>query len=245
MFIATRIVRVHGVVPNLKAVLICGLALSLITNCAHGVDERIDRAYVLARNPTARNKDRIEALLRDGDRDIRATALVLMETIDKERAQRMAAGALQDPDGLVRSAAVTIVGPGADAATLLTLAALVVDDPVWQVRSRVLETIVPPDDPAVRERFTHALSDPVRHVRRAALRAGIAYPGLLPADRLSDLVVSDPDWENRVDAARALGASNDPAAYAGLDAALSDPNEFVRATAAGERRALQSAGVAR
>jgi hypothetical protein len=48
-----------------------------------------------------------------------------------------------------------------------------------------------------------------------------------------------------VEAVRALGASQDRGAYVGLDAALSDPNEFVRATAAGERRKLEKAGVSR
>ena len=229
----------------LKVVLISGLGWAQFSGCARGLDERIDRAYALARNPTPGNKNRIEALLQDPDRDMRATAVVLMETIDTERAQQMAKQALQDPDGLVRAAAVTALASAADPATISTLSALASDDPVWQVRSRVLETIVPSDDPAVREKFAHALSDPVRHVRRAALRAGIVHTGLLPADRLLALVVADPDWENRVDAARALGASNDPAAYPGLDAALADPNEFVRATAAKERRALTASGVVR
>ena len=230
---------------TVKAVMVSGLVLSLITGCAQGLDQRIDRAYRLARNPTAGNKNRIEALLKDGDRDLRATALVLMETIDTERARRMAADALGDPDGLVRAAAVSVVGADADATTLPVLIALASDDPVWQVRARVLETIVPSDDPALKEKFANALSDPIWRVRRAALRAGVGHPGLLPADRLAELVVSDPDWENRVEAAHGLGASKDPAAYPALDAALKDSNEFVRASAAGEKKALQAAGVVR
>ena len=230
---------------SLKAVLISGLALSLFSGCANGVNDRIDLAYAMARHPNDRNKNRIEALLVDDDRDVRATALVLMDTLDRDRARRMAAGALQDPDGLVRVAAVTVMGAGADAATMQTLAALAGDDPVWQVRARALDAIAPFDDPAIREAFTRALSDSVRHVRRAALRAGVEHAGLLPADRLSSLLVSDPDWENRVEAARVLGASKDPAAYVGLDAALADTNEFVRATAALARRALESSGIPR
>ena len=245
MFVVSRRCSLIFHAPILKAVMVGGHVLLLITSCAQGLDQRIDRAYRLARNPTAGNKNRIEALLKDGDRDLRATALVLMETIDKQRARRMAADALQDPDGLVRAAAVSVVGADADAETLPVLIALMSDDPVWQVRARVLETIVPPDDPAQREKFANALSDPVRHVRRAALRAGAAHPGLLPADRLAELVVSDPDWENRVEAAHALGVSKDPAAYPALDAARKDPNEFVRASAAGEQKALQAAGVVR
>jgi HEAT repeat protein len=156
----------------------------------------------------------------------------------------MAAGALGDPDGLVRAAAVTLCGDGADTETIQVITALAVSDPVWQVRTRALDAIAGSDDPAVREAFVHALSDSVRHVRRAALRAGIEHPGLLPIDRLTSLVISDSDWENRVEAVRALGASKDPTASAGLDAAVADPNEFVRATAARERRELLRPGAA-
>jgi HEAT repeat protein len=228
-----------------KYFLLCGFCLVLCASCANRVDARINRAYALARHPSDRNKNRIEALLHDDDRDVRATALILMASLDKERSTRMAQEALTDPDGLVRAAAVMAVGPEADAATLKTLADLAVSDPVWQVRARALEAIPPSDDPAVRELFARALSDSVRHVRRAALRAGAGHPGLLPGDRVSELVVSDPDWENRVDAALALGAWKDPGAYAGLDAAIADPNEFVRATAEQQRRGLERAGVAR
>ncbi len=168
-----------------------------------------------------------------------------METVDGERAARMAVRALDDRDGLVRAAAVKALGTRADPATILVLAARAGDDPVWQVRARALEAIASSDEPVVREAFARALSDSVRHVRRSALRSGIEHPELLRADRLSDLVVGDPDWENRVDAAHALGGSKDPAAYAGLDAAVHDPNEFVRAAGARERSRLERAGVPR
>jgi HEAT repeat protein len=229
----------------LKAISVGGLSAFIGLSCARGIDARIDGAYVLARHPNEGNKNKIEALLHDPDRDVRATALVVMQGIDRERAERIAAGALQDPDGLVRAAAVTIVASAADPEMKQRLAALAASDPVWQVRSRALDALASSDDPAARDTLAGALSDPVRHVRRAALRAGVARPGLLPVDRLDELVVSDPDWENRVEAARALGSSKDPEAFRGLDAAVADPNEFVRASAAGERKALEQAGVAR
>jgi len=225
----------------LKSVVIVGL----LSGCQTGIDGRITRAYSLARHPSEANKNRIEALLRDEDRDVRATALVVMGGIDKDRARRMALGALPDPDGLVRAAAAGLCVDGVDAETTRLLSARATDDPVWQVRARALEAIASSDDSAVREAYVHALTDSVRHVRRAALKAGIDHPGLLPVDLVSKLVVSDTDWENRVEAAIALGASKEPAAYAGLDAAVADPNEFVRATAARERRELERAGIPR
>jgi len=163
---------------------------------------------------------------------------VIMESLDAERAKRMAAAALGDPDGLVRAAAVSIAGRSADPDTVKTLVSLAGDDPVWQVRSRALAALAGVDDPAVREPFARALGDSVRQVRQTALRAGVEHPDLLPVDRLSELVVSDLDWENRADAARALGVSNDSAARAALDAAVADPNEFVRSVASRERRKL-------
>ena len=245
MFIVPMKSRFRGYAPIMKVLLVVGLAFATLSACARGPEDRIQRMYSWARRPSERNEGRIEASLEDGDRDVRAAALVVMDALDKARAKRMAFSALKDPDGLVRAAAVSIVGAGADHETATLLAALAVDDPVPVVRSRALETLVPSDDPAVREAFARALDDRNRRVRRAALRAGVADPGLLPIDRLSDLVVSDPDWENRVDAAHALGASRDPGAAAGLDAARNDPNEFVRMTAAAELRALASAGAPR
>jgi len=214
------------------------VAFTLLGGCARDPDDRIAQAYALARHPSERNVARIESLLRDPDRDVRATSLVVMETLDHERAKRMAATAVQDPDGLVRIAAITTLTQGADPATLSGLVPLAAQDPAWQVRTRVLDALAGSDDPQVRDVFARALSDSVRHVRRAALRAGVEHPGLLPLDRVAELLASDPDWENRVEAARALGASKDPSAAAALDAGAADPNEFVRAAAVRERRGI-------
>ena len=221
------------------------LSVLLLAGCKSGVDDRIRRAHDLGRRPTPANQARIEAMLKDGDRDVRATALIVMEGVDRDRAKRMAATALEDPDGQVRAAAVPLLGDGAGDDTIRRLAALAVSDPTWQVRVRALPAIAQSDDPAVYEAYALALADGAWRVRQAALTSGLLRPGLLPTDRVVDLVSSDPVWENRVEAARALGASQDRGAYAGLDAALSDPNEFVRATASTERRALERSGVVR
>jgi HEAT repeat protein len=232
------------VIVGAKSSVIAGcLAIGFLAGCQSGVDGRIARAYSLARHPSEAHKNRIEALLGDKDRDVRATALVVMGGIDKVRARNMALASLADPDGLVRAAAVAICGEAADAETIRLLSAQAIDDPVWHVRARSLQAIAAADDPAVRDAFARALSDPVRHVRRAALIAGMGRPGLLPIDLVAKLAASDTDWENRVEAAIALGASKDPAAYAGLAAAAADPNEFVRTTATRERRELERAGI--
>ena len=225
------------------SIFVACLAIGFFAGCQSGVDGRIARAYSLGRHPSEANKNRIAALLGDEDRDVRATALEVMGGIDKVRAKTMAMASLTDPDGLVRAAAVDLCGEGADAETIRLLSTQAIDDPVWHVRARSLQAIAASDAPAVRDAFVRALSDPVRHVRWAALKAGAGRPGLLPIDLLSKLAVSDTDWENRVEAVVALGASKDPAAYAGLAAAAADPNEFVRTTAAQERRELERAGI--
>lgn len=228
-----------------RRVAAAGLAMALLTACHRDAGDRIRRAHALAQNPTEPNKDRIEALLEDRDRDVRATAIVVMEDLDRDRAKRMAATALRDPDGLVRAAAVPVLGKDADDQTIRDLASQAVSDPAWQVRTRAVEAVAQSDDPAVYDAFAQVLFDTAWRVRRSALLAGIGRPGLLPTDQVVEVLISDPDWENRVEAARALGASQDRAAYVGLDAAVSDPNEFVRAIAARERRTLEAAGVSR
>lgn len=217
----------------------------LLAGCENGVDARIRHAHALGEHPTLANKDRIEALLKDEDRDVRATAIVVMEAIDRERAKRMAVAALDDADGLVRSVAVPLCGEGAGDEMIRRLAGLAVSDPAWQVRGRALTAIAAADDPAVYEAFLRVFSDGMWRVRQSALIAGMARPGLLPTDRVVELVYGDPSWENRVEGVRALGASLDRGAYAGLDLAMADPNEFVRASAARERRTLEASGVAR
>ena len=238
---------IHTHAEVLKDVAIGVWALLMLAGCKADLDERIHRVHALSRNPSLANRARIEAMANDPDRDVRATVLVVLAGIDGELAKRIARPALDDPDGLVRAAAVPICGEGADDEMIRRLAAMAVSDPAWQVRAGALAATVPSDDPAVYEAHARGLVDPSAEVRQAALASGLVRPGLLPTDRVVDLVSSDPDpaWENRVEAVRALGASADRGAYAGLDAALSDPNEFVRATAATELRTLERTGVSR
>jgi HEAT repeat protein len=51
-------------------------------------------------------------------------------------------------------------------------------------------------------------------------------------DVLLRRLAEDPAWQVRVEAARALGATHDPAVVAALEAALADSNEYVRAAVA-------------
>jgi HEAT repeat protein len=62
---------------------------------------------------------------------------------------------------------------------------------------------------------------------------------------VAQILAADEAWENRVLAAQILGASGDPAAYAGLDEAVRDGHEFVRAAASRERQTLVRSGAVR
>jgi HEAT repeat protein len=221
------------------------LAVAAIAGCARGSENRIRRLYALGRHPSASNRDRIAAFLEDPDRDVRASALVVLESVDAPRAVELARRALDDPDGLVRAAAVRVVGARPDPTLAGKLSALVVDDPVWQVRARAIEALAPADDPAVRDAYARAIGDSVKHVRRAALRGLAGHPGLVPAAALIEAAEGDSDWGNRVAALDALGESASPDAWDAVDKSAQDPNEFVRAAAAGASRALRAAAVPR
>jgi hypothetical protein len=232
-----------------KAVLPVLLA-ALAGGCGHDVDARIRALYNEQRRIDDRSKGRIEAALGDPDRDVRATALVVMRGIDAERAAKMADRALDDTDALVRGAAVRVLGDRIDPANpdpglAKRLAREAAGDPAWQVRAAALDALAGVDDPAAVEAFGRALDDSVRHVRRIALEVAARRQGLGQVERIGRLASADPDWENRVLAAEALGSVTEAQAYEGLDAARHDPNEFVRAAAARSLREIERAGVAR
>jgi len=213
--------------------------------CQRSVDSRIGEVFRLGRQPSEVHRARLIKAMNDSDRDVRTAVLVVMETADSALARELARGALGDPDGFVRAAAVRILGESGDPTLIGTLAACATGDSAWQVRARALEAIASSDDPAVAPAFERALRDPVWHVRRAALAAGAAHPELLPVEEVGALLHDEPDWENRVAAARLLGTADDPVAFPALDAAVHDPNEFVRAAAARSLGELQKAGLSR
>ncbi len=238
-----KLARTFG--DRARLVVLIGAAMLSTAACKSRLDDRISDAFALGRRPTESKKQRIEALAHDDDRDIRATALVVMDSVDHVRAKKIAAEALQDPDGLIRAAAVMVLGREPDTEMIHVLAALAIVDPMWQVRARAIDAIGAADDPKALESIAQAVSDPVRHVRRAALEVGVERPGLLPTEAVTSLLKGDPDWENRVQAALVLGGSTDPAAYPALEAAVEDSNEFVRAAASRGLRRLAEAGVDR
>jgi hypothetical protein len=224
---------------------LAALLLLILCACGGRGAERIRRAYELGRNPTEPNKGRLAAMLEDPDAEVRTAVLVVMATVDPERAQGLALLSFDDPDGMVRGAAVRVLAGGvfSDPELAQRMMDRAAKDADAQVRRHALESLASLPDDQIRDAAARALSDPARGVRSVALRMGAQRPELLPVDKLAVIVVEDPDWENRIDAARALGLSKDPAAYAPLERAAADGNEFVRAAATRERQTLARDGV--
>ena len=233
---------------GLQPVVRCGVVIfgfAFLGGCRDSPPTRIAEIRSLSRNPTPAEIQRIAEALADPDRDVRATSLVVLAEVDPTRARPLAMGALGDPDGVVRAAAVRTVARALDPELVDRLAALGPSDPVWQVRDAVLEALTASDGEKVRAAYERGAQDPVAHVRKTALEVAASRPGLLPTAVLAAVLKGDDDWENRVLAAKILGASQDPEAYAPLDEAVGDPHEFVRAAATRERLALVRGGTPR
>jgi HEAT repeat protein len=221
------------------------LTALVLAGCRGSDVGKIRHAYQLGRSPSEPNKNRLAGMLKDPNRDVRAAVLVVMDTVDPVRARDLALKAIDDPDGAVRTASVRILAAGvpSDLEIGRRLAIRAGDDADWQVRREALEAIAALPDDEIRDAVAKGLADSADQVRGVALRLGVTRPGILPLDKVGALILEDPSWENRIEAARVLGASKDPAAYAPLDQAAADGNEFVRAAAMRERRNLVRDGV--
>ena len=220
------------------------LALAAVA-CSRGPEQRIRSLHAAGRAPSSAGKRSVARALGDPDRDVRANALVVMNSIDAAAAISMARSAAADPDAVVRATAVRVLAGATDPDTFHRLVELATSDPAWQVRAGAIDVIAASDDPAVDAELQAALQDHVRRVRRRALAAGLARAAPWPVDALVGLLADEPDWENRSAAVRLLGRSKDPAAFAALDAAVRDPNEFVRASATAGLQELKTDGVVR
>jgi HEAT repeat protein len=199
-------------------------------------DERRAAIYELKADPTEANVLQIRAWLADPDRDVRATALNGLVGLQVDDAPAIARAALNDRDGFVRATAAKLLGDLGDPLAVEALAPLLEADPDPVARQRAAESIARlGGDPAVRV-LALALADPMERVRRAAI-AGLVDldPGFARHD-LARLLREDAVWEVRAEAAHALGRTGDPAVVADLEAALDDPNEFVRTAAANALR---------
>jgi HEAT repeat protein len=171
-------------------------------------------------------------MLDDADRDVRATALSALVTVGVSDGQALARAGLGDADGFVRATAAKLLGDLRNESDTALLVERLAEDRDPVVRRRAAESLASIGGEAAVVGLVQGLSDPIEQVRLAAVR-GVREldPAFATAD-LARLVLEDPMYEIRVQAARGLGTTGDPEVLKILENALEDPNEFVRAAAA-------------
>jgi len=199
--------------------------------CARDPQDAIGRIYAWKAQPTDRNVAKIRSYLADPDRDVRATSLHALVSLAVQDAAAISLSALGDGDGFVRATAARCLGELREASAAAPLGERLASDPDWHVRRLAAEALAAIGGAEAVAALVLALEDPVRSVRLAAVAGAGELDPEAAFDVLARIVLDDPDWEVRVQAARAIGRSKRPEALPTLEAAQKDPNEFVRAAA--------------
>lgn len=214
-----------------------GLML-LVTACGVSKEEGIASVYALAADESPESIDKIRKLTSHEDRDIRSTAIFELAHLNVEDAPSFVRKGLQDEDSFVRATSARCLGDVGTQEDVARLAAVLAGDPVKIVRKRAAEALTLLGGADAVDALVGALEDPMTKVRLAAIK-GVARlePGAGFAP-LSRLLLEDPEWEVRVQAAGVLGSTGDEAALPILALAEQDPNEMVRAAAAAAQRAI-------
>ncbi len=212
------------------------LALCLTAGCSTDSDERRISIYGLRSAPTADNVQRIRGWLDDPDRDVRATALNALVGLGVEDSLALARRALDDEDGFVRATAAKLLGDLGDETQAAALGQVLTLDPDPTARQRAAESLERIGGPVAIKALTRGLRDPMERVRKAAVQGVSGLDASQARVELERLLREDAVWEIRAEAAYALGLTGHPEALPGLEAALQDPNEFVRAAAANAMR---------
>lgn len=215
------------------------LALVIVVGCQESVDDRRAAIYDLKRDPTPENLELIRGFLDDDDNDVRATALFALVDLRTDDALAVALTGVDDPDGYVRRVAADMLGEIEDSSTVPVLTKLLLGDADPKVRRAAALSLVAIGGPDAVVGLSQALVDPMKEVRLAATKGVADLDPLSSVETLSVMVLDDPDWEIRAQAARALGDSGLSELIPVLEQAESDPNEFVRAAAARARDKLE------
>jgi HEAT repeat protein len=224
--------RVDGRLSGALVLALPVLCLVAVCGCSKDTDEVIGDIYDWKRNPSARNVEKIRGLLDDSDPDIRATAMNSLITLPVPDAAEIARAGIDDPNGFVRSVAAGRLGAVGDASDVESLARLLLEDSDRIVRQRAAESLAELGGEDAVAALAAALDDPMDNVRLAAVRGVRQLDPTVAIPDLARLLLEDPEWRIRVQAAGALGATGDPSVMPVLESCLADANEFVRGAAA-------------
>ena len=224
-----------------RAGLVLVVIFSVLTiGCVQDAPERIGAIYALKADPTDENVAKIRKSLDDPDRDVRATALNALVVLRVDDARQIARNSLADEDRFVRATAAKLLGDLRNPDDTPLLIDRLLQDSESIVRQRGAEALTKIGGDAAVEGLARGLEDPMENVRLAAIKGIRKLDPSYAMASLTRLLLQDSMWEIRVQAAGALGVTCDPAAEQVLEAALGDPNEFVRGAASNALRALES-----
>lgn len=218
---------------------ICAVAL-LAVACGETVEGRRDHIYKLKADPTTENIVLIRELIEDENDEVRATALHALVELAVPDAGELAVAGLADPDGWVRQTAAHALKAVGDERAVAPLADTLAEDEDYVVRQKAASALTAIATGDAIAALVVALEDPIKEVRLAAVRGVVKLDPEFAVDAMVTMVLQDPDWEIRVQAAAALGLSSHDEIIPILEEAANDPNEFVRAAVA---RALKRKGL--
>jgi len=208
-------------------VLLCLTAV----HCDGDANERRTSVYKLRADPTEENLAEIRLMLGDPDRDIRATALNALVGLEVPDSAELALAGLVDEDGFVRATAAKLLGDLDDPSTVGALRDALLGDSDAVARQRAAESLAELGGPDALEALSSGLGDPMQRVRLASVEGLRVLDPSYARDRLLALLVDDSVWEVRAQVARTLGTTGETEVRPALEAALGDPNEFVRSAA--------------
>ena len=211
--------------------------------CSDSAERRAARIAEWERRPTPESVDRIRRAVEDPDGDVRARAVRALFVVGAPDAVEVASRALGDASGPVREAGALVAGEARAASAAAALEQLLRADPDPGVRRTAAKALGAVSGDDAEAALASALDDPAARVRLASARALAMLHPAAAVDVLARRITEEPDWEVRVEVAKALGAAGVPSSYPPLRSALVDPNEFVRAAVAAALKDLGAAGV--
>jgi HEAT repeat protein len=225
--------------PPARTAAVLAILAILAAGCSEKPHEKVDSIYALKNDLTPENVEAIRGYLDDRDRNVRATALYALASAPVEDAVELCLAALEDPDFFLRATAADLLGELGDPGTVDVLVKSLLEDGDWHVRFRASGSLATIGGAEAVAALVRGLEDPIKEVRLACVEGVGRHDPAVGIEAFSRMVVKDNEWEVRVEAARALGRSGLPSARPAVEAALEDPNEFVRSAAAHALRLLE------